>query len=44
MRSPDVKSLLSAKAAGVNHVLRLPVDFDGELKQLLDRTLGLIKQ
>lgn len=43
MRTPDVKALLSAKAAGVNHVLKHPVDFDGELKGLLDRTLGLIK-
>jgi CheY-like chemotaxis protein len=43
MQSPDVKSLLSAKAAGVNHVVKLPVDFDGELKNLLDRTLGLLK-
>lgn len=44
MRSPDVKALLSSKAAGVNHVVKLPVDFDGELKNLLDRTLGLLKQ
>jgi len=44
MHSPDVRAKLSAKAAGVNHVITLPVDFDGELKQLLDRTLGLTKQ
>jgi len=43
MRTHDVKALLSAKAAGVNHVLKHPVDFDGELKGLLDRTLGLNK-
>jgi CheY-like chemotaxis protein len=44
MQSPDVRALLSAKAAGVNHVVKVPVDFDGELKDLLDRTLGLLKQ
>jgi hypothetical protein len=41
-RAPDVRVVLSAKAAGVNHVLKVPVDFDGDLKDLLDRTLGLI--
>ena len=44
MSAPDVRSLLAAKAAGVNHVVKVPIDFDGELKGLLDRTLGLIKQ
>jgi CheY-like chemotaxis protein len=44
MRSPDVRTLLSAKAAGVNHVVEVPVDFDGKLKELLDRTLRLTKQ
>lgn len=44
MRAPDVRALLSAKASGVNHVVKVPVDFDGELKGLLDHTLGLIKQ
>ncbi|WP_306591685.1 hypothetical protein [Geothrix sp. 21YS21S-4] len=44
MRSPDVRALLSAKAAGVTHVVKLPVDFDGELKDLLDRTLGLTER
>jgi CheY-like chemotaxis protein len=44
MHAPEVRALLSAKAAGVNHVIKLPVDFDGELKLLLDRTFGLIKQ
>jgi len=44
MRTPDVRAKLAAKAAGINHVISLPVDFDGELKQLLDRTLGLTKQ
>lgn len=44
MAQPDVRVRLSAKAAGVNHVVSLPVDFDGELRELLDRTFGLIKQ
>ncbi|WLT30356.1 response regulator [Geothrix sp. PMB-07] len=44
MQAPDVRAVLSAKAAGVNHVVKVPVDFDGELKHLLDRTLGLTKQ
>ena len=43
-QAPDVRVVLSAKAAGVNHVLKVPVDFDGDLKDLLDRTLGLIKR
>ena len=42
--APDVRTVLSAKAAGVNHLLKLPVDFDGDLRDLLDRTLGLIKR
>ena len=44
MRTPNVKALLSAKASGVNHVVTVPVDFDGELKDRLDRSLGLMKQ
>lgn len=44
MSEPDVRARLSAKAAGVSHVVSLPVDFDGELRELLDRTFGLIKQ
>ncbi|MFZ1377548.1 MAG: response regulator [Geothrix sp.] len=44
MDGPDVRARLSAKAAGVNHVVSLPVDFDGELRELLDRSFGLIKQ
>ena len=42
--APDVRTVLAAKAAGINHLLKLPVDFDGDLKDLLDRTLGLIKR
>ena len=44
MRSPDVKALLSAKAAGVNHVVKTPLDFEGEWKELLDRTFAPMKQ
>jgi CheY-like chemotaxis protein len=44
MHEPDMRALISAKAAGVNHVVKLPVDFDRELKDLLDRTFGLMKQ
>lgn len=44
MSEPDVRARLSAKAAGVSHIVSLPVDFDGELRELLDRTFGLIKQ
>jgi len=43
MQDPDVRARLSTKAAGVNHIVNLPVDFDGEVKDLLDRTFGLIK-
>ncbi|MCE1203207.1 MAG: response regulator [Holophagaceae bacterium] len=43
MQDPDVRTRLSVKAAGVNHIVNLPVDFDGEVKDLLDRTFGLIK-
>jgi CheY-like chemotaxis protein len=42
-RAPEIRVLLSAKAAGVNHVLKVPVNFDGDLKDLLDRTFGLSK-
>jgi CheY-like chemotaxis protein len=40
-RLPDVRRFLAAKAAGVTHVVKHPVDFDGELKGLLDQALGL---
>jgi CheY-like chemotaxis protein len=43
-KSPDVRLTLAAKAAGVAHVIRQPVDFDGELKGLLDATFGLHEQ
>lgn len=41
MRTPDVKALLSAKGSGVDHVVKFPVDFAGELKDRLDLAFGL---
>lgn len=43
-REPDVKTMLAAKAAGIRQVIKVPVDFDGELKGLLDQTFGLVRQ
>lgn len=44
MQAPDVRARLAAKASGVNHIVALPVDFDGELRDFLDCSFGLLKQ
>ena len=44
LREPDVKTLLSAKAAGIRQVIKVPVDFDGELRGQLDQALGLVRR